>query len=410
MPGLSAGALAPAEAAGLIRVDTSGAALQSSPRPRRCLPRGPVRRARRGAPADRGRAPRPARPLRLAPGCRRRWDLTSGWPRCSRIRPPRRSGGVAPPPPRGRSNAPPSSARAGTTRPGGCSPPPPWPSTRAGGLGAGTGRPGAAVTPTRSCASPPGCTRLGARLVEPARRRARRAALGYGGGFGALPDIAWDAIGLAATVAYQTGTRPAARRADAWTAWKSGCRAAGPATPTAARVATSAHGPFGNRAEPSPTCAGGRRRRRQIGPLGAAAWLLDETELAVRLLRDALGRLRAAGVGGRSGAALSALEWACIDGGRWDEALAAAREARDAAAAYTMETVAASADLATATVLAMRGDHDQVRPRAGQRARRRQSGRVPRVRCPRPPCGGPRGARRGQFCHRLRTARPALRR
>ena len=35
------------------------------------------------------------------------------------------------------------------------------------------------------------------------------------------------------------------------------------------------------------------------------------------------------GVRGRSGAALSALEWACIDSGRWDEALAAAREADD---------------------------------------------------------------------------------
>jgi DNA-binding CsgD family transcriptional regulator len=56
------------------------------------------------------------------------------------------------------------------------------------------------------------------------------------------------------------------------------------------------------------------------------------------------------------------LEWACIDSGRWDDALAAAREASDIAAAYKMETVAGSADLATATVAAMRGDHDQVAP------------------------------------------------
>src|SRR4029077_21040809 len=41
---------------------------------------------------------------------------------------------------------------------------------------------------------------------------------------------------------------------------------------------------------------------------------------------------------------------------------AAAREANDIAAAYKMETVAGSADLATATVLAMRGDHDRVAP------------------------------------------------
>jgi DNA-binding CsgD family transcriptional regulator len=96
--------------------------------------------------------------------------------------------------------------------------------------------------------------------------------------------------------------------------------------------------------------------------VGGAAWLLDETELAVRLLREAISRLRAPGVRSASGAVISALQWACIDSGRWDEALAAAREASDAAAAYKMESVAASADLATATVLILRGEHDAARP------------------------------------------------
>jgi ATP/maltotriose-dependent transcriptional regulator MalT len=93
-----------------------------------------------------------------------------------------------------------------------------------------------------------------------------------------------------------------------------------------------------------------------------AAWLLDETELAVRLLREALSQLRAPGVRGSSAAALSALQWACVDSGRWDEALATAREAADIAAAYKMETVAAISDLTTATVLVMRGQHDQAMP------------------------------------------------
>ena len=96
--------------------------------------------------------------------------------------------------------------------------------------------------------------------------------------------------------------------------------------------------------------------------LCAAAWLLDESELAVRLLRESLSRLRAPGVRGNCGATVSALQWACIDTGRWDEPLLACREATDLAAAYKMEAVAASASLATATVLAMRGVHDQVRP------------------------------------------------
>ena len=183
-----------------------------------------------------------------------------------------------------------------------------------------------------------------------------------------LPGIAWDAIGQAGTVAYQTGTAEG-RRAVRDTL----DRMQQPAPPAADWPAVladesrmwirAATNPFGNRGEVIP-----RLHRMADGPadgharLGAAAWLLDESELAVRLPRESLSRLPAPGVRGDSGATLSALQWACIDTGRWDEALAASREAADLAAAYKMEAVAASADLATAIVLAMRGGHDQVRP------------------------------------------------
>ncbi len=182
-----------------------------------------------------------------------------------------------------------------------------------------------------------------------------------------LPVIAWDAIGLAATVAYQTGDRSGRKkllstlgrlrepvppppdwptgRADQRRVWVQACT-----------------DPFGKRAETIPYLHSIADRTTDLGQVGAAAWLLDETELAVRLLRGALDRLRAPGMRGHSGGALSALQWACIDSGRWDESLAAAREAADAAAAYRMETVAASADLATATVLARRGDSGQAGP------------------------------------------------
>ncbi len=126
---------------------------------------------------------------------------------------------------------------------------------------------------------------------------------------------------------------------------------------------TACTDPFGGRAETVPylhRIASGSLCDR--GKVGGAAWILDETELAVRVLREALSQLRAPGVRGASGAVLSVLEWACIDSGRWDDALAAAREANDIAAAYKMETVAGSADLTTATVAAMRGDHDRVAP------------------------------------------------
>jgi DNA-binding CsgD family transcriptional regulator len=183
-----------------------------------------------------------------------------------------------------------------------------------------------------------------------------------------LPVIAWDAIGQAGTVAYQTGTaegRQAVR--DTLDLLREPPR---PAADWPAVLADesrlwirAATDPFGNRSEVIP------RLHRMAGGtvdgharVGAAAWLLDESELAVRLLRESLSRLRAPGVHGDSGATLSALQWACIDTGRWDEALAASREAADLAAAYKMEAVAASANLATATVLAMRGGYDQVQP------------------------------------------------
>jgi hypothetical protein len=185
------------------------------------------------------------------------------------------------------------------------------------------------------------------------------------------PALAWDATGMAATVAHQTGLPEACAKARAAL---DALDALGGPVPSAEdwpasradehRIwITACTDPFGGRTETVPylhRIAGGSLCDR--GKVGGAAWILDETELAVRVLREALSQLRAPGVRGASGAVLSVLEWACIDSGRWDDALAAAREANDIAAAYKMETVAGSADLATATILAMRGDHDRVAP------------------------------------------------
>ena len=186
-----------------------------------------------------------------------------------------------------------------------------------------------------------------------------------------LPALAWEATGMAGTVAHQTGLPEACAKvraaldaldgpggpvlsAEDWSASRADEHR------TWIRACTD---PFGGRAETVPCLrriVGGSLS--DAGKVGGAAWILDETELAVRVLRAALSRLRAPGVRGASGGVLSALEWACIDSGRWDEALDAAREADDIAAAYKMETVAATADLATATVAAMRGNQDEVAP------------------------------------------------
>jgi DNA-binding CsgD family transcriptional regulator len=97
---------------------------------------------------------------------------------------------------------------------------------------------------------------------------------------------------------------------------------------------------------------------------GSAAWLLDESALAVTLLQDAMLQLRAPGTLGTSSPGLTALGWAYIDLGRWDDALQAAAEAADLAEANQMELVAAAADLIAATVLAMRADSAAARRHA----------------------------------------------
>jgi DNA-binding CsgD family transcriptional regulator len=95
--------------------------------------------------------------------------------------------------------------------------------------------------------------------------------------------------------------------------------------------------------------------------VASTAWLLDESELAITMLQDAMERLRAPGVRGTSGGSLTVLGWAYIDTGRWDEALEVAAEAASVAEAGHMDIVAASADAITATVLALRADSGAAR-------------------------------------------------
>ena len=186
------------------------------------------------------------------------------------------------------------------------------------------------------------------------------------------PVLAWGALGTAAAVAYQSGA-PASRQAVARTLdhLERGGQPAPAGVPSAdfdalqvwIRAGTN---PFAGRDQLVP-----RLHRLTVAALedpavpGAAAWLLDEPELAVKLLQEAVRRLQASGVRGASGAALSALGWTYIDTGRWDDALAICAEASDLAEAYQMDLVAAAADVTVATVLAMRADPAAARARAG---------------------------------------------
>jgi DNA-binding CsgD family transcriptional regulator len=189
------------------------------------------------------------------------------------------------------------------------------------------------------------------------------------------PALAWDALGSAATVAYQSGM-PASRQAVS--------RALdllerqGPPPPGRAPgidvdvlrlwICASAD-PIGSRSQLLPhlrKIVGSPIEEPSLWRIGSVAWLLDESDLAITLLQDAMQRLRAPGVRGTSGGSLTVLGWAYIDTGRWDEALDVAAEAVGMAEANQMEIIAASADVITATVLALRGDSGAARRHAAR--------------------------------------------
>jgi DNA-binding CsgD family transcriptional regulator len=186
-----------------------------------------------------------------------------------------------------------------------------------------------------------------------------------------LPDLAWDALGSAATVAYQSGL-PASRQAVSRALdllERQGPPAPGLDVDVLRLWIRASADPIGSRDQLLPdlrAIAGSPIEEPSLWRVASAAWLLDESDLAVRLLQDAMRRLRAPGVRGTSGGTLTVLGWAYIDTGRWDEALDVAAEAASMAEANLMELVAASADAITATVLALRADSDAARRHAAR--------------------------------------------
>jgi len=187
--------------------------------------------------------------------------------------------------------------------------------------------------------------------------------------------LAWDALGSAATVAYQSGT-PASREAVSRTLDL--LERQGPPPPgRGPRIDVNALklwirasiDPIGSRSRLVPylrKIAGSSLEEPALWGTGSAAFLLDESDLAIRLLQDAMHRLRAPGVRGTSGGGLTVLGWAYIDTGRWDEALEVAAEAAGMAEANHMDIVAASADVITATVLALRANSGAARRHAAR--------------------------------------------
>ncbi len=188
------------------------------------------------------------------------------------------------------------------------------------------------------------------------------------------PALAWEALADAASVAYLSGA-PASRQAVG--RMLEFLEHKGPPPGDAPRVDVGPRrlwiraciDPSGSRNQVVPylhRIARSDLDEPALWRAGSAAWLLDESDLAIHLLQDAMRRLRAPGVRGTSAPGLTALGWAYTDTGRWDEGLEAAAEAADLAEANHMETIAGSADVITAMILAMRADSGAARRHAAR--------------------------------------------
>jgi DNA-binding CsgD family transcriptional regulator len=186
-----------------------------------------------------------------------------------------------------------------------------------------------------------------------------------------LPALAWEALADAATVGYYSGAAASHQAVDGVLELLEdeeppGRRQRVDSGPRRLWILACTD-PFGSRSQLVPylrRITGAELDEAALWRAGSAAWLLDESDLAIHMLQDAMHRLQAPGTRGTSGPGLTALGWAYMDTGRWDEALEAAAEAADIAEANHMDVVAASADVITAVVLAMRGDSGAARAHA----------------------------------------------
>lgn len=178
------------------------------------------------------------------------------------------------------------------------------------------------------------------------------------------PDLAWDALATAAIVAYMSGAardrqlvgQTLDRLQHQDQALGSGGTTKQGRRALAACIRASAE-PFARRTDLVALLQSlDATTMTEPAVPGAMAWLLDEPDLAIGLLREAVHRLTAVNVRGASGAALATLSRAYADAGRWDEALTAATRAAEFAEAYQLDIVAASAELTAAAILAMRAD------------------------------------------------------
>jgi ATP/maltotriose-dependent transcriptional regulator MalT len=176
-------------------------------------------------------------------------------------------------------------------------------------------------------------------------------------------ELGWNVLGIAAAVGYQSGSSRARELVGNAAARLARTAPSGQDLPAQAlKLWIDAYlSPDHGRAELIATLlrlvATTPGDEPSLSRLAGAAWLLDETALAIGLSRSALVELDSLGADASRAVMNSVLEWTLIDAGRWDAALEAAALSRSLSSGSRMKVVAGAADAATATVLAARGEH-----------------------------------------------------
>jgi DNA-binding CsgD family transcriptional regulator/tetratricopeptide (TPR) repeat protein len=164
-------------------------------------------------------------------------------------------------------------------------------------------------------------------------------------------DAAWNALGLAATAAYQAGDPDSINRvADVLSALPP-ATGTEPQAPRAWGLAVTGQ---------SPAAEALLRDIRQkvssetgLHQAGATAWLRDHTWDAIRLLEAARDACADPAIRAASGGSLAALGWAYLDAGRWDDALELIAGAGNDGPG---DITPAAGTLITATIEAARGN------------------------------------------------------
>lgn len=184
------------------------------------------------------------------------------------------------------------------------------------------------------------------------------------------PALALDALATAATPAYNSGApehrerilalveRIPPQEDEAGRLWVlAGCDPVGSRRRALDLLAAMIGSPTPTTAEGDPTDLPLAR----AVVVGAAAWALDETPDAVRLLAGALEHLRRSPTSGTNATVAQALALALYESGAWAECCAALDEAYRTAAEAGLENVVVGAPLLRATLLALRGETDAAR-------------------------------------------------